>query len=123
MTTTIAKQDTTAPFCSSELVERILIATIQQLDRKINLIARPPSFSSSDLSSIPIETKYPVEESDQDFYKYEYYRRKKYLLSHIQSLLTPNNAGIIQRILEDNYLCEFDDEEQDTNMIRRIDLR
>ena len=108
MTITITtNQPTTDPLCCSLLVKKILIATIQQIDEKINLIARPLSFSTEESATL-FRAKYPVEESDPDFYKYVYYRRKKCLLKHIQSLLTPNNAFLIQRILIDNYLCEFE---------------
>jgi len=121
MTTTITTQHQIInPLCSSIFVKRILASTIQQLEHKINLIARPSSFSSSEQSTAPIKTKYPIEESEQDFYKYEYYRRKKYLLLHIQSLLTPDNADLIHCLLVDNYLCEFEGGELDVNSISEL---
>ena len=118
MTTTITKQHQISnPLCSSIFVKRILASTIQQLEHKINLIARPSNFSDSEQSTTSIKTKYPIEESEHDFYKYDYYRRKKYLLLHVQSLLTPNNAGLIHCILVDNYLCDFEDEKLGLNLV------
>jgi len=83
------------------------------LDYQINRIARPFQLSLSEGISINT-TSLPIDRMEEVFSQYEYYRyysRKKWLLFHVQSLLTQQNASLILTMLSDNYLCEFDKEE------------
>ena len=111
MMTTIATQhQTTNPFSVSVLVKRILASNIQYLDHQINRIARPFQLSLSE--GLPANViSLPIDRMEEVFSQYEYYSRKKWLLFHVQSLLTHRNASLILTMLSDNYLCEFDKEE------------
>ena len=94
----------------STLVKDILSSNIQYLNHQIKCITRPLQF-------LVTEDKYSknnamlVQDMESIFHQYERFSRKKWLLTHVLSLLTETNALLILNMLSDNCLCEFDIEE------------
>lgn len=94
----------------SILVTEIISSNIQYLDHQINQIARP--FQLSGPEDLSVKNNPILEDKMENmFFQYEIYSRKKWLLTHVKTLLTKTNALLILNMLSDNYLCEFEKEE------------